>query len=414
MKKFQIQTQMKNSIYIVVFLSYFLGFSQIGKGELKKIDKDGFYKIFINPEVSSLLNDNLNYFRIIDANKNEVPFVIFDKEKRKSFYFKKFNNVIKNEIKDSVSSYIIPIHSYNMKYCKELSFLISNSTIDKSYNISGSYDMKEWFGISMNQTLSDLENQNGAFVEKIISFPFNNYKYLKIDFNDKKSLPINVVDIGFIRNEKSVLQYQTLNGIKVKTIEDKKNKKSLIEISSKTNQRINAVEFNILSSQYYRNARIYSIEEVKTKRGSVKLENELLNFKLSSNTENNFKISPFYGKQIFVEILNYDDQPLKIKNVKLYQESIAVVAKLKANEKYSVIVDTTLSKPQYDLVNFTDSLTYNLPIAYIDKIKINNEIKDKSKTSFIETKAFIWLVLSAIGLLLLYVTVGFLKEINKK
>jgi len=84
---------------------------------------------------------------------------------------------------DSITSIIVSLNE--LKNITELSLIISNTTIKKSYSISGSNNQQEWFGLVSNQLLSNLNNENGSNVEKIISLPINNYKFLRFDFNNK-------------------------------------------------------------------------------------------------------------------------------------------------------------------------------------------------------------------------------------
>ncbi|MCL6460397.1 MAG: hypothetical protein I4O51_00795 [Flavobacterium micromati] len=66
-----------------------------------------------------------------------------------------------------------------------------------------------------------------------------------------------------------------------------------------------------------------------------------------------------------------------------------VISDLKANEKYLVIIDSTLSKPQYDLEGFIKESKMDYPQATItDLQKVKTKEKNASEKPFWQSKAF--------------------------
>ena len=175
--KHQIRLQMKINILIVcLFISGF-GFSQSHKATISDVKKDGFHRILISPEIRSASQDNLDYFRILDKNKKEVPYANFDNAHLNSLLFQKLDVLSKTRSKDSITSIIVSLK--DLKNVTELSLVISNTTINKTYSISGSNNQQDWFGLVSNQTLNDLTNANGTTIIKSIVLPRNNYKFLR-------------------------------------------------------------------------------------------------------------------------------------------------------------------------------------------------------------------------------------------
>ena len=407
--------QMKIKILISCLFICGFGFSQSHKATLSKIEKDGFHKIAISPEIRSASQDNLAYFRILDKSKKEVPYVVFDNEKRNAFIFNKIEKVEKTSIIDSVSSYIIPIHEYKMKYCSELSLLISNSKLEKKYRVSGSYDSKNWFGLVSNQLLIGLNNDNGTSVEKIISFPQNNYKFLRIDFFDKNSLPINIIDIGFNRGEQNAVFFDYINDFKYKISEDKKRKKTIITFSSDNFQRVDGISFDIKTRLFMRNANVFVNTSRKVKKRTENFKEEISSFNLNSNTSNVFQLNGFFEKEFTIEIDNQDNQPLEISKIKLFQNTISVMADLKANEKYEVIIDSTLFQPNYDLANFTQNIAGELPKTTISNlVKTDAAVKSTSGKAFWQKPIFLWATILLTLLILAYFVFSMLKDVDKK
>jgi hypothetical protein len=409
----QIPFQMKIKTLIYCLFITGFGFSQSHKATLSKIQKDGFHKITISSEVRSVSQDNLAYFRILDKNKKEVPFANFDNAHHNSLLFQKLDVLSKTRSKDSITSIIVSLNE--LKNVTELSLVISNTTINKAYSISGSNNQQDWFGLVSNQTLNDLTNANGTTITKSIVLPRNNYKFLRFDFNDKKSLPINVLEIGYYKGGRKDIETTYLTDFKYKISQDQKHKKTIITFNSNNFQRVDGISFDVKTKLFLRNASVFVNTTRKVRKRKENFKLEISSFNLNSNTSNTFQINSFFEKEFTIEIDNQDNQPLDISKIKVFQNTVSILADLKANEKYEVIIDSTLSHPNYDLANFTQNISAELPEATISNLKkINSESKDTSEKAFWQKPVFLWSAILLTLALLAYFVFSMLKEVDKK
>lgn len=409
----QIPNQMKIKSLLFCLFAFAFGFPQSHKAAISKIENNEVHKIAITPEIRSASNDNLDYFRILDKNKKEVPYVVFDNSDRNALYFQKLDILSRKTIDDSLTSIVISV--FDLKNVTELSLFISNTKINKTYSISGSNNQQDWFGLVSNQDLFYLNNENGTFVKKTISFPKNNYKFLRLDFNDKKSLPINVLEIGYFKGNKKSIEITDLTDFQYKISEDKKNKKTIITFSSGDFQKVDGISFDVKTKMFFRNASVFVYRTRKVKKRTQNVKDKVSSFSLSSNISNSFQLNDFFEKEFTVEIENLDNQPLEISKIKLSQNTISVVADLKANEKYEVIIDSTLSKPQYDLAIFTTDFVTGLPVATILKLNtMDSESKNDSEKTFWQNPIFLWSAIFLTLLLLAYFVFSMLKDVDKK
>lgn len=403
------QMKIKTLIYCLFITSF--GFSQSHKATLSKIQKDGFHKITISSEVRSVSQDNLAYFRILDKNKKEVPFANFDNAHHNSLLFQKLDVLSKTRSKDSITSIIVSLNE--LKNVTELSLVISNTTINKAYSISGSNNQQDWFGLVSNQTLNDLTNANGNTITKSIVLPRNNYKFLRFDFNDKKSLPINVLEIGYYKGGRKDIETTYLTDFKYKISQDQKHKKTIITFNSNNFQRVDGISFDVKTKLFLRNASVFVNTTRKVRKRKENFKQEISSFNLNSNTSNTFQINSFFEKEFTIEIDNQDNQPLDISKIKVFQNTVSILADLKANEKYEVIIDATLSQPNYDLANFTQNISAELPEATISNLKkINSESKDTSEKAFWQKPVFLWSAILLTLALLAYFVFSMLKEVD--
>jgi len=67
---------MKKYSFLVTFLVICTTYAQSYKGTLSDLETDGLYKMVIPTKVRTASNDNFNSLRIVDNNKQEVPYVL--------------------------------------------------------------------------------------------------------------------------------------------------------------------------------------------------------------------------------------------------------------------------------------------------------------------------------------------------
>ncbi len=406
--------QMKIKLLIsICFISIF-GFGQSHKGAIEKVQKKGFNKILIAPEVRSASNENFDLLRIYDESKKEIPFVVdFNKDNFFSNRYSQLKISEQKQYKDSVSFYIINVVQ-NMKYCSELSLKIANTGLNKEYNISGSDDGIHWFGLVMNSMLYDLNDFQNTYVRKTVSFPNNSYKFLKIEFIDKNSMPINLLEVGYFIGEEKTEPTTVLEVFKHKLIEDKTNKKTIIKFSADNLYTIDGIAFNFKNPRFFRKASVIINETRKVKKRSEIYRKSVATFNLDSNTANNFKWESFQAKDFEIEIDNLDNEPLEINEIKLLQNQVFLIADLDLNKNYQIVVDSTLSKPQYDLVKFLPNDLAQLETIRISDFEKITSNKPLEKQHFWQTKWFLWTAIILAGLIIGYFALGLLKDVEKK
>lgn len=407
----QNQMQMKTWISLVLLFVTFWGWSQNYKAEIKNIQEDGFHQIQLSPEIRAVANENLAFLRILDTTKKEVPYVISNFKGESENYIS-FKILSKNSIKDSIT--VIVIQNETGKKINQLNLKIGNAALTKQYQVSGSYNQEEWFGLVANETLKDLVATKGIDLEKTIYFPVNDYPYLRIEFNDKKSLPINIQAIGINENQFLPEELIEVNAFAYKIIEDKERKVTQIVFSAEKKYQIDAISFAIATELYAREARITIKEEIKNKKSTTIRDGVLSSFLLNSKMDSKIRVSNLNEKEFTIEIQNKDNQPLEIQKIQLFQNPITIVSRLKANEKYEVVIDSTYSKPTYDLVNFMESFTVGMPKATITNFyKIEKEKHIKGK-SFWQTNLFMWIcIVLGIGIVV-YFALGLLKDMKNE
>lgn len=410
----KIVVQMKIKLFISFCFISIIGFGQSLKGAIERVEEKGFHRILIAPEVRSASNENFDFLRIYDDEKKEIPYVVdFNKDYFFSNRYSPLRISDQKQFKDSVSYYIINVVQ-NMKYCSELSLKIANTGLTKEYNISGSDDGIHWFGLVMNSMLYDLNDFQNTYVRKTVSFPNNSYKFLKIEFIDKNSMPIKLLEVGYFIGDEKIEPTTVLEVFKHKIIEDKTNKKTIIKFSADNLYTVDGIAFNFKNSRFFRKASVFIKETKSVKKKSEIYRKSVATFNLDSNSANSFKWESFQAKDFEIEIENLDNEPLEIKEIKLLQNQIYLITDLHVSKNYEIVVDSTLSKPQYDLEKFLPNDLSQLNVIWISNFKKISLNKASKTQKFWQTKWFLWTAIVVAGLIIAYFAFGLLKEIEKK
>lgn len=405
-----------NKFFILLFIAN-LSFAQnnITTAKIKSDGKDGFHKLVLPTEIRSSSNDDLSDFRIFDSKKNEVPYYFEARSNQSSnTKFVPYKIISKTVVpnKNTVLIFENPKSTIN-----EVILEMANSNITKPYSISGSMDNQKWFGLVNNASLSTIYPEESPSGFSTVSIPTCFYKYLKIDFNDKKTLPINILNVGFFNSK---ISKETLLNVpyKSKSIKELKlGKKTQIQINFDNPQITNQISFTISNPKLYkRNVSVYKKATRKVKHKFENYQEQLASFELNSEANNTFDISQIFEKELIIEIENQDNQPLTISDIQFFQIPIYIITDLKANENYTITTgNKDLNTPQYDLENFKNSISTNLPEAQIIETKqIKNNPKTTANKTLWQESWFMWLCISIGGIAIAYFATSLAKDMNNK
>ena len=398
------------SLFLLFFVQLF--FAQERSAKLTSVENDGFHQLVISPEIRSASNNNLDFIRILDSKKNEVPYVFLQSQNSTTSH-QSFEIISKNAVPNKYTEVVIL--NKNSEKIDQINLKIANTEVAKNFNISGSNDEKEWFGLVDNQFIDQLSDPKSTFVIQNFNFPLNQYKYLKFTFIDKNSLPVNVIEAfsesSFQNNSTPI----TLDHFTQKITQNKESKQTIIQIKFNEPQIVDAFKIEVSSPNFYlRNASI-SIPKTRVYKKRKEDFSELIgSFQLRSKNNNAPQISSVFSKEFTIIIDNQDNLPLEISKINFYQNPISIIADLKKEENYAMIVNSKLNKPNYDLAASGINFGKNFPLVKIEKLENleKNQTENKEK-SFWQQPIFMWLcILFAIGIIGFF-AISLVKDMNK-
>lgn len=408
---FQNQILMNKTFCIFVLLLSFFGYSQNYKGKISDVKVSGLNQITVDSKIRAVAKNDLRFLRILDAKNNQVPYAFVTRQNQSESY-SLFKIVSKISIQDSITTLVIQ----NEKASKidRFNLQIENTSLSKTYAVSGSNDGETWFGLVENQMLTDLAATNATSVSKTISFPTNTYGFLRIVFNDKNSLPLNIRSVGIAETQLVPEQLLEVSDFKYKISEDKIRKVTQIVFTATNIHQIDALSFEIKTDYFNRNAKLTTKRARKSKLRESVYDETLAYFTLNSKQSKTIFLEAINEKSFIIEIENHDNQPLEISEIQVMQKPILIVSKLEAQEIYQVIVDTTFFKPKYDLEEFVAETAVNFPevsISNFSKSKIENALP--ADKQFWQTPLFMWICIVFGGALVAYFAFGLLKDMRE-
>lgn len=241
--------------------------------------------------------------------------------------------------------------------------------------------------------------------------PYNDYKFLKIEFDDKKTQPINILKVGLIKH---IIKNPVSVGLKpasLKISQDSDSKFTLVNIDFNNKEVLHQVSFHITNPKLYnRKATLYSIKKSKnhTQKDMIR------SFELNSSQRNSFFLQESFGKNYVIEIENHNNKPLEIREILFFQRAVSVVAELKSGENYTLQTgNPNAVDPNYDLKYFADTLSTEIPETKITNIRYETTIKASAqKTSVWQQPWFMWLCIVIAGITLLYFSIGLAKDMK--
>lgn len=401
------------SLFFLVVLTQ-LCFGQQTKAQLEKVSEKGFYRIRVSPEIRSASKINLGDLRIFDSKKKEVPYLIKTQlQPIQTSQFEAFPILSKSTIAKKSSSVIVENPESKIS---QLTFIIANSDTNKKLSISGSNDQKQWFGIANSIELFDMNDPNSTQVTQTIDFPQCSYQFLKIDFDDTKTLPVNVLQIGTINSSFSSSQWEEIQPKNRFITQLPREKNTLHQIVLNRPQSIEKLIIKVKQPTLFnREVRVYTSETIKKNNATTTNQETVAQFTLSSKGTNEFDLVPDKTSELYIEITNGDNPPLEIESIQLYQKPLFLIAELNPNEEYTVVTaDEQLFAPSYDLAHFENEIK-----NILGEIKMTNsqqEITEKKTSptkSFWQQPWFMWLCIIVAGITILYFSIGLAKDLKK-
>jgi hypothetical protein len=375
------------------------------RAPLPKIDSDNFYRIVLPPSLTAKSQTDLSDIRINDQNNKPVPYIFGDKLPIKDQQnFVALPQISKTTETDTSTIFIA--QNTNNFTINQLYLTLRNTAVERTVNLSGSDDLKNWYAIKENIGLTEAGTTNGLF-KQLLNFPSSTYRYFKIQINHKNQEPVAILQAGIYKDQRSIARVYTALPVASFTQKDT-DKYSYVTIRFSEAYPINKLNFEIAGSKYFnRDVRIYQL--------IGKTRNLIGDAVISSITKPTLFFSA-KATTLQIEIANNDNPPLNITAVNAFQLGQSLICYLEKKQQYHILVgDSTATTPDYDLKSFTDSLNQILPVINPGTIGANpaHQIKVEKVSASIPAWV-IWVAIAVVVGILALLTFKMTKELNKR
>lgn len=407
-------TSKKHNTILIVALIFFLHSSAQFKYsvQLNSVKETGFYSIPITPELGSYLKTDLSDLRIIDENKQAVPYIIdMPLERRIHDVVLLFDQKIINKTTIGSKTTII-IENPDIQGLSNFSFELKNAAAERTGSLSGSDNNKDWFVILDSFILQASGEYTKSTHSQLINFPASNYKYFRLTINNEEKKPLNIIKIGstmapslmdsteqaFFKNPSpAFLQKDT-------------NQYSLLTIAFSRPFQINKVQLSFTGQAFYkRKAKFFT--KLNGSLSSTWYSREEHNIVISSDNFSGYSIPIIKADTIYLLIENGDNPPLKVSYVSTEVVTRNIIAQLEKDKFYSLLLDNRDAvKPEYDLEQFKDSITNYTPVG-IKSIAPLVQIEADNKEP--PNKQWIWPVIIVVLAILSFLTWKLTTDIKK-
>lgn len=370
------------------------------KTALENVKEPGFYKIMLQPETVAKCRKELYDIRIFDHNGKQVPYLL-----RTDYNNYSENNFIELPMlsiqQNTDSQTHVVVENKLNKPLNELTLVIRNTDASRTVTISGSDNQQRWFVIKENIFLDNVSSTGNDRFNQSVQFPASSYKYFTIIINGKGLLPINIMRAGVYEDVRYNSKYVDLPGPAV--YQKDSTDKSYIRLIFNDEYVIEKIDLNVEGPKFF-NRPVFINEGYFSEQNAYHLRPDA-----TAISSVNVK-----AKELNLVIYNEDNPALKIKSAKAYQLNSYLLTWLEPGNTYTMFFgDAAVKAPRYDLQFFKDSIQNNFKEIATGPVTNNPLVSATKQPKDNHQKTLLWLILAAVGTLLLFFTWRMAKEIKQ-
>jgi hypothetical protein len=365
---------------------------------LQKVLSKGWYKLELPANFLAVSKVNLSDVRLIQTwlkdSVIEIPYLVEQiKDKDDSVWYEAFK--ISNQTNAS-NSYVV---WHQLASISRMQLKVVNHANPYVFSLSGSVNGKEWFSINNRMILPALAAENKTWDWIEIQFPRVSYPFLRLQFLDSTSAPIQLLEAGIFRNKKQETSMRKLIHTNYFIEQIPLQKITRIKVVSKNLQVSNKVVFSIASPTYFQRR----VEVYRKVKGKNTFRSEPMGtFELNANGNLSYSEDLNLTDTVFFDIFNADNPTLSIQDISFFRYPTMMFCYLEKGMEPTLFTGSKkLKLPDYDIGSFAHEKSNAVELAY-GKLETLPQIESLAPMSkpFYESKTFMWICL-ATGILVL-------------
>jgi hypothetical protein len=388
-------------IFLLLFCSTAGAQSFNYRADLDSVNLSGFYAFSITPELSSMLKTDFRDLRIRDQMGNPVPWLVAGNIPMLRPELLKALDIVQNTTTDSGQSLLI-IRNDSKDKIDGFYIRFRNAAVSRTINLSGSHDGIKWYSIIENVSLERRFIQDhDSFLENI-SFPLSSYTFYRVIIYNGKNDPLDILSVQKRISRDSPSPHALVENPPVSFIRKDSNKISWIRVVNPRQFHISHLGIQVKAPRYF-------------KRQVDILANDFLvgNFTISSDSLFHLSLPLLNDSVIAIQIYNEDNPPLDISSISTAQDTEQIIAYLDSGKSYQLeMMSADAQPPQYDLINFKDSIPENIKQIGVSHIIYVPALRTVAHNDLFK-KGWLWFCLALVLLVLALFTIRLTKEVGK-
>lgn len=381
------------------------------QAKIQEVDKAGYYKIFLTPDITSQLNHSFPDIRIEDEDNNEVQYIL---KKQKIVFdrgFRKELKILKNNHKKFKHFTELIIENEESINISNLVFKVVNTHNPVFLKIFGADDQKRWYVLKNNfPAVPEITDADSTEI-KVMDIPESKFQFYKILFYDYDEKPIELSHVFYHSLSDIRAEYIQLTNPMI-TQKDTMGK-SIVTVEFAKPEFVDMLSFGIIGPEYY----LRKVQMRKKDTSSTEISRDEFydqfrkDFYFGSLKSNRINLYDYKAEKIEFIVDNKDNQPLVFFKANAYQLKNYIIAYLKPDINYYIIYGSEeASFPNYDLPYFKDTIPDILPETNIYNIKKTKKSSEKNTKVWNFPPKYLWFTVGILGVVLILISIKLLRE----
>ncbi len=294
----------------------------------------------------------------------------------------------------------------------QISLDFSQTNFDWNVKLEGSNTASEWFSVTDKYRIVAISNEMTSFKFTTLKFGTSKYKYFRITIDSPVKPDLNEVFLSKIVTAQMSSKRFLVK--KITVLENKVHKSTDLEIDLGGKVPIHMIKLKIASAfDYFRPVNIeYLVDSFKTEKGWRYNYAPLSSDVLNSKSNNLLKFKTVFTKKIRLQILNEDNQALKISDVEVFGNTYQMIVRFTEKADYFLHYGgETAASPNYDISHFQAQLPADIP-----SLQVGNEIEilpmnKKLAKPLISNSWWLWAIMGIVIIVLGGFTIKMMKEV---
>jgi len=358
------------------------------------------------------MNTDFNNIRIYNDADKEIPFIVQEEKINKTAQeFKDYEILEKKQIEGCCTSLVL--HNPSQNQLNSISLIIKNADVKKEATLLGSDDREHWYALKQHFTLYPAGNSNETSELKIVDFPLSNYLFYSLRINDSTSAPINILKAGYFQLITENGEYAEVPLERTVLADSVPQNVTYLYLEFDTLRMVDKLELSMKGQPYFlRKGSLYLKKERKIKKGGVeKFYDFSQEVEVNSRHHTQVGLRGIKVQELLLVIENDDNPPLELASVNAYQLNRYLTTWMEVGKQYRLmIMADDFKKPVYDLSFFKDRIPEDAPRLAIGEITMFKKSASEPGFTFFTTKAFIWVAVILVIVILGFMSVKLLKE----